>query len=80
MAVFLELRAESQYATTPRPALVSVWLFFSRIVCIITICGNAKACFRKPYKCIAGFFQNCVQTLSHSVTDEGSTKCLPLPR
>ena len=39
-----------------RPAVlswVSVWLFFPRIVCRITICG--KACFRKPYKCIAGF-------------------------
>ena len=27
----------------------------SRIVSRITIPGNAKACFCKPYKCIAGF-------------------------
>ena len=74
---FLELCAESHAICENTKAcfIVSVWLFFPRIVCRIAIRGNTKACFSKPYKCIAGFSQNCVQTSLHSVTDEGSTKC-----
>ena len=44
--------------------IVSVWLFFLRIVCRITIHGNMKACFCKPYK---GIPRIAYRSLAHSV-------------
>ena len=38
------------------------------------MCENRKACFLKPFKFIAGISRNCVQTLSNSVTNDGSIK------
>ena len=59
----------------------NVLLFFLELCAeLYTIRGNAMACFCKPYKCVAGFPWSCVQASSHSVTNEGCTKCPELPR
>ena len=59
---------------------VNVQLVLPRIVYRFTMRGKVKAAFCKPYKCIVGFSQNCVQTSTNSLTGEGSTKCPSLPR